>query len=46
VLVKRLGTGRPGMIALLSDNPAYRPLELAPGDVEVIGRVVWKSGRL
>ena len=46
VLVKRLDTGRPGAIALLSDNPAYRPLELAPGEIEVIGRVVWKSGRL
>ncbi len=46
VLVKRLDTGRPGAIALVSDNPAYRPLELAPGDIEVIGRVVWKSGRL
>ncbi len=46
LLVKRLDTGRPGVIALLSDNPAYRTLELAPDDVEVIGRVVWKSGRL
>ena len=46
VLVKRLDMARPGAIALLSDNPAYRPLELAPGEVEVIGRVVWKSGRL
>ena len=46
VLVKRLDMARPGAIALVSDNPAYRPLELAPGEVEVIGRVVWKSGRL
>lgn len=46
LLVKRLDTGRPGTIALLSDNPAYRALELAAGEVEVIGRVVWKSGRL
>ena len=46
LLVNRLDTGRPGVIALLSDNPAYRTLELAPDDVEVIGRVVWKSGRL
>jgi phage repressor protein C with HTH and peptisase S24 domain len=34
------------MIAMVSDNPAYRTLELAPDEVEVIGRVVWKSGRL
>jgi phage repressor protein C with HTH and peptisase S24 domain len=46
LLVKRLDTGRPGHIALISDNPAYRPMELPSGEVEVIGRVVWKSGRL
>ncbi len=46
LLVKRLDTGRPGMVALISDNPAYRPLELPTRAVEVIGRVVWKSGRL
>lgn len=46
LLVKRLDTSRPGTIALVSDNPAYRTLELAPDDVQVIGRVVWKSGRL
>jgi len=31
---------------LVSDNPAYRPIELPRGEVEVIGRVVWKGGRL
>ena len=46
LLVKRLDTGRPGVIALVSDNPAYRTLELPPEEVQVIGRVVWKSGRL
>jgi phage repressor protein C with HTH and peptisase S24 domain len=46
ILVKRLDTSRPGAIALLSDNRAYPPLEFAPGEIEVIGRVVWKSGRL
>jgi phage repressor protein C with HTH and peptisase S24 domain len=46
LLVKRLETGAPGRIALLSDNHAYRPIEVDPGDLEVIGRVVWKSGRL
>jgi phage repressor protein C with HTH and peptisase S24 domain len=46
LLVKRLDTGRPGVVALLSDNPAYRTIELPPEEVEVIGRVVWKSGRL
>lgn len=46
LLVKRLATGRPRVIALVSDNPAYTALDLTPGEVEVIGRVVWKSGRL
>ncbi len=46
LLVKRLDTGRPGSIALISDNPAYRPIELPPAELQVIGRVVWKSGRL
>ncbi|MFN5903948.1 MAG: helix-turn-helix transcriptional regulator [Novosphingobium sp.] len=46
LLVKRLDTAQPGRIVLVSDNPAYRPVELAPDEVEVIGRVVWKSGRL
>ncbi|HMP56488.1 MAG TPA: S24 family peptidase [Novosphingobium sp.] len=46
VLVKRLDTGLPGRITLISDNPAYRPLDLAPAEVQVIGRVVWKGGRL
>jgi phage repressor protein C with HTH and peptisase S24 domain len=46
VLVKRIDTGRPGILALVSDNPAYRRIELAPGEVTVVGRVVWKGGRL
>ena len=46
LLVKRIETGRPGVLALVSDNPAYRPLELPAGEVAVIGRVVWKGGRL
>lgn len=46
LLVKRVQTGVPGQIVLESENPAYRPILLRPGEVEVIGRVVWKSGRL
>ncbi len=46
LLVKRVDLGRPGTITLVSDNPAYRPIELPAEDVQVIGRVVWKSGRL
>lgn len=46
LMVKRLDLARPGVVALVSDNPAYRTIELEPREVEVIGRVVWKSGRL
>lgn len=46
LLVKRLETGRPGLIVLKSDNAAYDPIELPPGEVQVVGRVVWKGGRL
>ncbi|MEQ1496332.1 MAG: S24 family peptidase [Novosphingobium sp.] len=46
LLVKRIDLARPGVLALVSDNPAYRTIELAPDEVQVIGRVVWKSGRL
>jgi phage repressor protein C with HTH and peptisase S24 domain len=46
LLVKRLDTAQTGRVVLVSDNPAYRPIELAPDEVQVIGRVVWKSGRL
>lgn len=46
LLVKRLDLGQPGRIVLISDNQVYRPFELAREDLEVIGRIVWKSGRL
>jgi phage repressor protein C with HTH and peptisase S24 domain len=46
LLVKRLETGRPGLVVLKSDNPAYDPIELTPREVDVVGRVVWKGGRL
>jgi len=44
--VKRVQAGRPGRLTLISANAAYPPLEVAAGEVEVIGRVVWKGGRL
>jgi hypothetical protein len=46
LLVKRLEASRPGRIVLHSENRSYPPIECAPEEVEVIGRVVWKSGRL
>jgi len=46
LLVKRVQTGLPGQVVLESENPAYRPITLAPTEVEIVGRVVWKGGRL
>jgi phage repressor protein C with HTH and peptisase S24 domain len=44
--VKRVQLLRPGHLVLVSSNAAYPPLEVPAGEVEVIGRVVWKGGRL
>jgi phage repressor protein C with HTH and peptisase S24 domain len=44
--VKRLQASAPGRMTLVSENPAYAPIELAGDEVEVIGRVVWKGGRV
>jgi hypothetical protein len=46
LLVKRTEPGSAGHIRLISDNPAYAPREYAIEDVALIGRVVWKGGRL
>ncbi len=44
--VKRVQAGRPGTLTLISANAAYPPIEATLDDVDVIGRVVWKGGRL
>jgi hypothetical protein len=44
--VKRVQARGPGRIALISANDAYAPIELAKDEIEVIGRVVWKGGRI
>lgn len=44
--VKQVQASAPGRIALISANDAYAPIELARDEVEVIGRVVWKGGRV
>ncbi len=44
--VKQVQASAPGRITLISANDAYAPIELAREEVEVIGRVVWKGGRL
>lgn len=44
--VKQVQARGPGHIALISANDAYAPIELGRDEVEIIGRVVWKGGRL
>ncbi|HSG34904.1 MAG TPA: S24 family peptidase [Sphingomonadaceae bacterium] len=44
--VKRVQAGRPGQLLLISANPAYPPIEVGLGEAEIVGRVVWKGGRL
>lgn len=44
--VKQVRASTAGTIALISANEAYAPLELPRDEVEVIGRVVWKGGRV
>ncbi len=46
LLVKRVANTGGGRLALLSQNMAYPPIDVAAQDVEIIGRVVWKGGRI
>ncbi|MDT0575044.1 S24 family peptidase [Croceicoccus sp. F390] len=47
LLVKRLHFTAPGLVSIISDNHAYPSHADVPlGEVEVLGRVVWKGGRL
>lgn len=46
LMVKRVAAAGAGRISLLSQNLAYPPVEVALDEVEIVGRVVWKSGRL
>ncbi|WP_086609004.1 LexA family transcriptional regulator [Erythrobacter donghaensis] len=46
LMVKRVASAGPGRVALLSQNLAYPPVEVAAEEVEIIGRVVWKGGRV
>lgn len=46
LLVKRLDTSRPDRLVLISDNRSYPPVEAAANEAQIIGRAVWKSGRL
>lgn len=44
--VKQVQASAPDRIKLVSANDAYPPIELAREEVEIIGRVVWKGGRI
>ncbi len=46
LMVKRVAQAGAGRFALLSQNLAYPPVEVSAEEVEIIGRVVWKGGRL
>jgi phage repressor protein C with HTH and peptisase S24 domain len=46
LMVKRVASAVPGRMALLSQNLAYPPVEVAADEVAIIGRVVWKGGRV
>ena len=46
LMVKRVASAGAGRIALLSQNLAYPPVEGAAEEVAIIGRVVWKGGRV
>jgi len=44
--VKQVQLSAHGRVKLVSANEAYPPIELASEEAEVIGRVVWKGGRV
>lgn len=44
--VKHVEAGAVGRLRLISHNAAYPAMEVAAMEVELLGRVVWKSGRL
>jgi phage repressor protein C with HTH and peptisase S24 domain len=44
--VKLLQAVPPGRLKLISQNAAYEPVEVAMSDIDVVGRVVWKGGRI
>lgn len=45
-LVKRVQHRKPGLLTLVSENSQYPPVDVPLAEIEIIGRVVWKSGRL
>lgn len=46
LLVKRVASKGGGRFSLLSQNLAYPPIDVSADEFSIIGRVVWKSGRV
>jgi phage repressor protein C with HTH and peptisase S24 domain len=46
LMVKRVASAGQGRMALLSQNLAYPPVDVAAEELTIIGRVVWKGGRI
>lgn len=46
LMVKRVASAGAGRFALLSQNLAYPPVNVDADELEIIGRVVWKGGRV
>jgi phage repressor protein C with HTH and peptisase S24 domain len=46
LMVKRVAQAGAGRFTLLSQNLAYPPIDASAQDVEIIGRVIWKGGRI
>ena len=46
LLVKRVASQGSGRFSLLSQNLAYPPITVDGSQLEIVGRAVWKSGRL
>ncbi|MEM6858397.1 MAG: S24 family peptidase [Pseudomonadota bacterium] len=46
LMVKRVASAGAGRFSLLSQNLAYPPVSVEARELEIIGRVVWKGGRI
>ena len=46
LLVKRVASKGAGRFSLISQNQTYPPIAVEAGEFDLVGRVVWKSGRI
>lgn len=46
LMVKRVANAGGGRVSLLSQNMAYPPVQVNVDEIEIIGKVVWKGGRV